>query len=93
MQPEWIRRYGRRFDSYRLPKGKKKRLELSTTIGHESYFLLTAAFEESTPSEVRALPMIDIMRRIWIQPFYRFDGEVYWRTKKKWGQPPAGKIC
>src|SRR5690554_3814761 len=36
--------------------------------------------------------MIDILRRIWIQQFYWCDGEVYWRTKKKWGQPPAGKM-
>ena len=92
IQPEWIKRYGRRFDSYQLPKGKKKRLELATTIGHDGYRLLTSALEESTPSEVRALLMIDTLRRIWIQQFYWCDGEVYWRTKKKWGQPPAGKM-
>jgi transposase len=92
IQPEWIKRYGRRFDSYRLPKGKKQRLELATIIGQDGYYLLTAALDESAPAEVRELPIIDTMRRIWIQQFYLRDGEVYWRTKKKWGQPPAGTM-
>jgi transposase len=92
IQPEWIKRYGRRFDSYRLPKGKKQRLELATIIGQDGHYLLTAALDESAPAEVRDLPIIDIMRRIWIQQFYLRDGGVYWRTKKKWGQPPAGTM-
>jgi transposase len=92
LQPEWIKRYGRRFDSYRLPKGDTKRRDLAIAIGQDGYFLLTAAFGESAPVEVRTLPMIDIMCRIWLQQFYWCDGEVHWRTKKKWGQPSAGKM-
>ncbi len=92
MLPEWIKRYGRRFDSYRLPKGKEKRLELAITIGQDGYRLLNAALHESAPTDVQALSMVDIMRRIWIQQFYRCEDEVHWRTKKKWGQPPAGKM-
>lgn len=92
MQPEWIKRYGRRFDSFRLPKSKKERRELAKTIGQDGYDLLKAALQESAPAEVQALPTIDVMRRIWIQQFYWCDGEVHWRRKKKWGQPPAGKM-
>lgn len=92
MQPEWIKRYGRRFDSYRLPKGKEKRLKLATTIGRSGCYLLNAVLEELAPAEVRALSMIDIMRRIWIQQFYWCKGRVHWQTKKKWGQPPTGKM-
>lgn len=92
IQPEWIKRYGRRFDSYRLPQGKTKRLELARTIGQDGYYLLTAALAEPAPDEVRKLPKVEIMRRIWVQHFYWRDGEVHWRTKKKWGQPPAGKM-
>lgn len=92
MQPEWIKRYGRRFDSYHLPKSEEKRLKLATVIGRDGHYLLNAALKESAPADIQALPMIDIMRRIWIQQFYLCEGEVYWRTKKKWGQPPAGKM-
>jgi hypothetical protein len=75
MQPEWIKRYGRRFDSYRLPKGNEKRLKLATTIGRDGYYLLNAVLEESAPAEIQALPMIDIMRRIWVQQFYWCEKE------------------
>jgi transposase len=92
MQPEWVKRYGRRFDSYRLPKSQEKRLELAVTIGEDGYRLLRAIWQQAAPSEVRSLPMLDILRRIWVQQFYWCDGQVHWRTKKKWGQPPAGKM-
>jgi transposase len=92
MQPEWLKRYGRRFDSYRLPKGQKSRLELANTIGQDGYYLLNKILQEATPIEIRTIPMIDIMRRIWIQQFYWCEDKAHWRTKKKWGQPPAGKM-
>jgi transposase len=92
MQPDWVKRYSRRFDGYQLPKSQEKRWELATTIGQDGYCLLDTVFQESTPVIVGALPMIDIMRRIWVQQFYLGDGEVHWRTKQKWGQPPAGKM-
>jgi len=92
LRPEWIKRYGRRFDSYHLSKSKVKRLELASTIGQDGYYLLNTALQESAPAEVRNLEIIDIMRRIWVQQFYWCEGEVHWRTKKNWGQPPAGKM-
>lgn len=90
LQPEWIKRYGRRFDSYRLPKSPEEREALAETIGRDGYGLLEAIYEGSTPSAVRELAIVDIMRRIWVQQFYRSEGKAHWRTKKQWGQPPAG---
>lgn len=92
IQPEWIKRYGRRFDSYRLPKSKEERESLATTIGQDGYALLQAIYEEPAPAEVRQLAMVDILRRIWLQQFYCADGEVHWRTKQQWGQPPAHQM-
>jgi transposase len=92
LQPEWIKRYGRRFDSYRLPTGKEKRAALATTIGQDGYALLQAIYDEPAPDELRQLPAVDILRRIWIQHYYCSEGEVHWRTKKKWGQPPAHRM-
>jgi transposase len=92
MHPEWIKRYGRRFDGYQLPKGRKKKLELARAIGEDVYYLLKSALHEAAPVEVRMLPMIDIMRRIWVQQFYTCENQVYWRKKNKWGLPPAGKM-
>jgi transposase len=92
MRPEWTKRYGRGFDSYRLPKGREKLLELAVTIGQDGYRLLATALHPAAPAEVRNLPMVEIARRIWVQQYYLCDGQVHWRSKKKWGQPPASKM-
>lgn len=92
MNPEWIKRYGRRFESFRLPKSKEKRLALAKTIGQDGYALLQAIYQAETPAKVRQLPTVEVLRRIWLQQYYQDDDDVHWRTKKKWGQPPANQM-
>jgi len=92
LQPEWVKRYGRRFDSYRLPKTEEKRLALAETIGRDGFFLLERIYQDETSQEIKQLPMVDLLRRIWIQQYYQDDDGLHWRTKKKWGQPPAGQM-
>lgn len=90
IQLGWDKRYGRRFDSYRIPKSQEKRLLLAKTIGEDGCLLLNAIFHEETPVYIRQLPMVKVMQRVWIQQYYQDDDDIHWRTKKKWGQPPAG---
>lgn len=92
MPADWITRYGRRFDSYHFPKSQEKRDALAIQIGEDGFALLAALTAESTPRELRALPLVDVLRRIWLQQFYVEEGQVYWRTKKQWGQPPAHRM-
>jgi transposase len=92
LKPEWVQRYARRFDGYHLPTGKAKREELAVKIGEDGFYLLQAIYSETGPQELKESPKVDILRRIWVQQFYWTDGKVYWRTKDKWGQPPAGKM-
>jgi transposase len=89
LAPAWIKRYGRRFDSYHFPKGESERTALAEQIGRDGVALLKAVWAEETPPEVRALPIVDVLRRIWVQQFYLEAETVHWRTKKQWGQPPA----
>jgi len=92
IQSEWVKRYGRRFDHYRLPKNKDKRHDLAVQIGQDGFALLQAIYGGEAPKEVIELPMVEILRQIWVQQFYYCDGEVHWRTKKQYGQPPAGQM-
>ncbi len=91
-QPEWVKRYGRRFDSYRLPKGQAEREALAVTMGTDGFQLLDAIYFQPVSDTVRNLPIIEAMRQIWIQQFYRCDDQVYWRKQKKWGQPRSNQI-
>jgi IS5 family transposase len=86
----WLDRYERRVDAYRLPTRTEERDKLAVQIGQDGFALLEAVAAADTPPEVTTLPLVDLLRRIWIQQFYRsVDGCIYWRTKKDWGQPPA----
>lgn len=92
LKPEWVERYGRRFDAYRLPKSKEKQQVLAATIGQDGYEIMEAAYREAAPAEVRELTSLEILRHIWVQQYYRSDDEIHWRTKKKWGQPPSHQM-
>ena len=92
LKPEWVPRYARRFDGYRLPASKEKREELAVQIGEDGVYLLQAIYSETGPQALKTSPNVEILRRIWIQQFYLENDKVYWRTKDKWGQPPAGKM-
>jgi transposase len=92
MKPEWVKRYGRRFDSYRLPKSKPKREELAVTIGEDGFYLLQAAYAPEAPAILAESRMLEVMRRIWVQQYYRDEEDTHWRTKKKYGQPPANRM-
>ena len=92
IQPEWIERYGKRVDAYRLPKSEAKRNALAQAIGQDGYYLLRAVYAESAPPELRALPSIETLRRVWVQQYCVDGDDIHWRTKKKWGQPPAHRM-
>lgn len=92
MKPEWVKRYARRFDGYRLPASQTKREELAIAIGEDGFGLFQAIHSESSPEQIKTSPKAEILRRIWVQQYYWVDGKVHWRTKQKWGQPPAGKM-
>ena len=91
IQSEWLKRYGHRFENHRLPKGKAKREEMAVQIGRDGYQLLEAIyFDPQVPEHLKKLSTVEVLRRIWVQQYYLCDDEVYWRTKKKWGQPSSG---
>lgn len=92
MKEEWVKRYERRFDGYRLPTSHDKREELAVAIGEDGFYLLQAIHSENCPAELKASLKMMLFQRIWIQQYYWCEGKVYWRTKEKWGQPPAGKM-
>jgi transposase len=90
MNPEWVKRYGRRFDGSRMPKSKAKRQELCEEIGEDGYFLLKSSIAPEAPKELAQSKMLVRLQKIWIQQYYRDgDGNTHWRTKKNYGQPPA----
>jgi transposase len=80
---DWFDRYGARIEMYRLPQAKSELAELQLQIGRDGFSLLEAIYSSEAPSWLREIPSVEIMGQIWEQQYYRENGEVKWRDKKK----------
>jgi transposase len=92
IQQEWVERYSHRVSDYHLPKGKEQRRAMACMIGADGVRLLTAVYAEGTPSGLRVLPQVQVLRRVWLQQFHApgADGTVSWREEGD--LPPASLL-
>jgi transposase len=87
-QPEWVDRYGKRVDDYHLPKSKDERQAYACLIGTDGYQLLDVVYAADAPTWLAHVPAVEILRRVWVQQFYRTEREIRWRTEPE-GYPPC----
>jgi transposase len=85
--PEWLDRYGLRVDDFRLPSKPDERLAMAATIGQDGRALLNALAAPETPSGMRAIPAVEILRQVWVQQFVTIDGQFQCRTSPCPGLP------
>jgi transposase len=90
IQPDWLERYGTRFEEYRLPKTKSQRQALADAIGRDGAFLIHQIQAESVMMGQQNLPAVNILCQIWRQQYYYEGGQLCWRQKQQ-GFPPGKK--
>ncbi len=92
IEPDWVERYSHRASDYRLPKGKEARREMAKLIGADGSRLLTAVYAQGAPLELRSLPQVQVLRKVWVQQFHapEEDRTVRWRQVDD--LPPAGQL-
>jgi len=85
----WFDRYSQRFEDYRLPAEKPARYALAEQIGTDGMHLLQHVYASDTPTGLRDLPAVQVLRQVWIQQFYAVADEqpIRWRTAED--LPPA----
>jgi transposase len=83
----WVERYGHRIEENRLPKSEGDRLALAHQIGEDGRKLLTACFDALSPTWLRELPAIEVLRQIWVQNYCVEDEQLRWREAGN--LPPA----
>jgi transposase len=71
IDPAWQQTYAARIDDLRLPSSETKRAELMIAYGRDGYHLLDQVHSASAPGWLRELPAVQVLRRVWIQQFYR----------------------
>ena len=76
----WQEAYGQRIDQIRLPGSQAKRDALAVRYGRDGYRLLEAVRGPGAPGWARDLPAVEVLRRVWVQQYYR-------------GSATAGRRC
>lgn len=61
---DWLERYGRRVEEYRLPRGKAERERYANLVGADGWQLLDVLDEGATPAWLRELPAVQTLRRV-----------------------------
>ena len=87
--PEWVVRYGRPVEQYRLPRREAERDALAHTIGEDGFALLTALGTAARDPEgaLWRLPAVQTLRQVWLQQYTRQGEQVRWRAVEE--LPPA----
>jgi transposase len=78
----WFERYGERFESFRLPRGKDKIRDLAELTGDDGFRLLERVYAPETPPDLAELEAVETLRRMWVQQYWLDDGKVRWRDPK-----------
>ncbi len=88
---DWVRRYQRRSDEERLPKGKEAQRELADQIGRDGTELLDAVSAADAPAWLPEVPAVETLRRIWVQNYLRTEDGLHFRTAED-GLPPSAQF-
>jgi hypothetical protein len=72
--PAWYERYGRRVEDSRLPRSKPEREAYAQAVGADGFLLLDQLQSPEVPVGLRALPQVDVLRRVWGRHFARREG-------------------
>ena len=91
---EWYPRYAQRMEALRLPKKPEEREKLALEIGQDGFFLMEALWGPNCNPELRKLPGVEILRRVWIQQYWLEysggdDGHMELRMRTDENQPPG----
>jgi transposase len=70
----WYERYARRIEDSRLPRSQSERAAYAQTVGEDGFLVLDRLGSPEAPAELRSLPQIDVLRRVWERHFERRGG-------------------
>jgi transposase len=86
--PDWVDRYDRPTTEDLMPRKKAEQEALVDRIGQDGAALLSAIGSADAPGWLRAVPAVEVLRRVWIQNYVPTQHGVRWRTAQD-GLPPS----
>jgi transposase len=76
---EWYQRYGRRVETYDLPKTETARRQLAAVIGADSQLLLDAVDAAVELPWLAEVPAVRVLRQVWTEQYITDAGTLRWR--------------
>lgn len=73
---EWVERYGPRSEDSRISKAEAERLAVAEETGQHGRELLDAVCDPMAPEWLRSVPVVEILRHVWVQHDQRVDDVV-----------------
>src|SRR4051812_43202537 len=70
----WYGRHAHRVEDGRLPRAEAEREAYARTVGEDGFALLALLERPEAPEELRRLPTVGVLRRVWERQFVREDG-------------------
>lgn len=87
----WFEHYATRLDQTRFPKARAKRDALGIRIGSDGAILLDALASPDAPAQLRDLPAVQVLRRVWSEHF-EVTGQCVRRLSAKERPPVASRV-
>ena len=86
----WFERYSKRFEEFRLPKGKDKLKAIALEVGRDGFVLLERVYDPCAPTDLASLPEVEFLRQMWLQQYWIEEGELRQRDAKN--LPPTSDL-
>jgi transposase len=78
----WLDRYALRAEDARFPQQEAERTAYAEMVGCDGYALFAALYSATAPPWLRELPVVETLRRVWLQNFLPlYEGGARWRDK------------
>lgn len=92
--PAWVERSDQPTDHSRLPKSESTPTALAVAIGQDGYRLLPAWWAADAPHTVRAEPLVEHLRQVWVQQCSCCDDPraTLVRLRATDEQPPSARL-
>ena len=78
----WFKRYGPRYDDFRLPKGAEQFNALLLEVGEDGLLLLNKLYEPEAPAYLAELSAVEFLRQKWLQQYWLDEGKLAYRDHK-----------
>jgi transposase len=82
-EDSWYERYSERVEDYRLPKSQSARDAYGKSVGEDGFHLLDSIDSAILASELKTLPKVVILQKIWEKHYERKGKRIRWRDKEE----------